>query len=63
MTSDDLYPVRLPWSGRLLEGGMLARRVISLEVPDNSMMRTCELANTEDEMSTVRELMSFSEIR
>ena len=54
---------RLPWSGRPLEGGMLARRAISLGVPDSQIMLTGEVANTEDEAIAVRDLMDLADIR
>ena len=42
---------------------MLVSRAILLGAPDNLMKLTCEVANTEDEMRAVRELMGLSEIR
>lgn len=54
---------RLPWSGRALEGGMLARRAISLGVPESQIMLTGEVANTEDEALAVRDLMGLADIR
>ena len=53
---------RLPWSGRPLEGGMLARRAVSLGVPESQIMLTGEVANTEDEALAVRDLMGLADI-
>ena len=53
---------RLPWSGRPLEGGMLARRAASLGVPESQIMLTGEVANTEDEALAVRDLMGLAGI-
>jgi uncharacterized SAM-binding protein YcdF (DUF218 family) len=54
---------RLPWSGRALEGGMLARRAVSLGVPESQIMLTGEVANTEDEALAVSDLMGLADIR
>jgi uncharacterized SAM-binding protein YcdF (DUF218 family) len=54
---------RLPWSGRPLEGGMLARRAVSLGVPESQIMLTGEVANTEDEALAVSDLMGLADIR
>jgi uncharacterized SAM-binding protein YcdF (DUF218 family) len=54
---------RPPWSGRPLEGGMLARRAVSLGVPESQIMLTGEVANTEDEALAVSDLMGLADIR
>ena len=42
---------------------MLARRAISLGVPDSQIMLTGEVANTEDEAIVVKDLMDLADIR
>ena len=54
---------RLPWSDWPLEGGLLARRAISLGVPESQIMLTGEVANTNDEALAVRDLMGLADIR
>ena len=53
---------RLPWSAQALEGGVLARRAVSLGVPESQIMVTGEVANTEDEAIAVRDLMGLANI-